>query len=110
MAFAEARDYRILFVRGGTEPHASRSSRPDRRCVRALVQPSFTTVPGVPEGQQLQNRMCLTLAPRADGDQQGEIRRLEAMGATVIAVGEGEVDWVIMKDPKATSSACSARA
>jgi hypothetical protein len=38
--------------------------------------------------------------PPADGDQQAEIRRLEAMGAKVIAVGEGAVDWVIMKDPE----------
>ena len=30
--------------------------------------------------------------------------------AAVVAVGEGEVDWVIMEDPKATGSACSARA
>ena len=42
----------------------------------------------------------LTVAPPADGDRQGEIRRLEAMGATVIAVGEGEVDLVIMEDPE----------
>jgi hypothetical protein len=55
---------------------------------------------GVPEGQQLQNRMYLTVAPPADGDRQGEIRRVEAMGATVIAVGEGEVDLVIMEDPE----------
>jgi hypothetical protein len=55
---------------------------------------------GVPEGQQLQNHMYLTLAPPADGDQQAEIRRLEAMGATVIAIGEGEVDLVIMEDPE----------
>jgi hypothetical protein len=55
---------------------------------------------GVPEGHQLQNRTYLTLAPPVDGDQQAEIRRLEAMGAKVIAVGEGEVDWVIMEDPE----------
>jgi hypothetical protein len=55
---------------------------------------------GIPQGQQLQNRMYLTLAPPADGDKQPEIRRLEAMGATVLAVGEGEVDLVIMEDPE----------
>jgi Glyoxalase-like domain len=55
---------------------------------------------GVPEGHQLQNRTYLTLAPPVDGDQQAEIRRLEAMGAKVIAVGEGEVDRVIMEDPE----------
>lgn len=53
---------------------------------------------GVPEGHQLQNRTYLTPAPPVD--QQAEIRRLEAMGAKVIAVGEGEVDWVIMEDPE----------
>jgi hypothetical protein len=55
---------------------------------------------GVPESHQLQKRTYLTLAPPVDGDQQAEIRRLEAMGAKVIAVGEGEVDWVIMEDPE----------
>jgi hypothetical protein len=38
--------------------------------------------------------------PPVDGDQQAEIRRLEAKSAKVIAVGEGEVDWVIMEDPE----------
>ena len=55
---------------------------------------------GVPEGHQLQNRRYLTLAPPIDGDQQAEIRRLEAKSAKGIAVGEGEVDWMIMEDPE----------
>jgi hypothetical protein len=55
---------------------------------------------GVPEGHQLHNRMYLAVAPPADGDQQAEIRRLEVMGARVIAVGEGEADAVIMEDPE----------
>jgi Glyoxalase-like domain len=55
---------------------------------------------GVPKGRQLHNRVYLTLAPPGDGSQQAEIRHLEAMGARVIAAGEGEVDWVIMEDPE----------
>jgi hypothetical protein len=29
-----------------------------------------------------------------------EVRRLEALGATVVAVGEGGLDLVIMEDPE----------
>jgi Glyoxalase-like domain len=52
----------------------------------------------VPEGHPLRNRLYLALDP--DGDQAAEISRLQAMGAKVVAVGEGEVDWVIMQDPE----------
>jgi hypothetical protein len=55
----------------------------------------------VPAGDSpVRNRLYMTLAPPEDGDQQAEIRRLEAMGAKLIAVGVDGVDWSIMEDPE----------
>jgi hypothetical protein len=67
--------------------------RSARGCPSLLFQP-------VPEGQALANRLYLTLAPPRDGDQQAEIMRLEGLGATLITVGDGDMDWVIMEDPE----------
>jgi len=52
-----------------------------------------------PEGRPLENRLYLILAPPEDGKQQAEIRRLEKLGAKIIAVGE-DIDLVIMEDPE----------
>ena len=45
------------------------------------------------------NRLHLDLAPPADGDQQAEVDRLVALGATRIDIGQGDVSWVVMADP-----------
>ena len=44
-------------------------------------------------------RLHFDLAPPADGDQQAEVDRLEALGATRGDIGQGEVSWVVMEDP-----------
>jgi predicted enzyme related to lactoylglutathione lyase len=44
-------------------------------------------------------RLHFDLAPPADGDQQAEVDRLIALGATRIDIGQGEVSWVVMADP-----------
>jgi predicted enzyme related to lactoylglutathione lyase len=44
-------------------------------------------------------RLHFDLAPPVDGDQQAEVDRLIALGATRIDIGQGEVDWVVMADP-----------
>jgi Glyoxalase-like domain len=77
-------------------PHlvdTTRQIAPAERGPGLLFQP-------VPKECQVRNRLYLTLAPSKGDSQQAEIRRLEAMGAKVIAVGEGSVDWVIMEDPE----------
>ncbi|MBJ7454082.1 MAG: VOC family protein [Blastococcus sp.] len=43
------------------------------------------------------NRLHLDLAP--DGDQQAEVDRLLALGATRVDVGQGDVPWVVLADP-----------
>ena len=45
------------------------------------------------------NRLHLDIAPPADGDQQAEVDRLVALGATRIDIGQGDVSWVVMADP-----------
>jgi catechol 2,3-dioxygenase-like lactoylglutathione lyase family enzyme len=50
----------------------------------------------VPEDKIVKNRLHLDLRP---ADQDAEVARLEALGATRIDVGQGEVSWVVMADP-----------
>jgi catechol 2,3-dioxygenase-like lactoylglutathione lyase family enzyme len=45
------------------------------------------------------NRLHFDLAPPVHGDQQAEVDRLVALGATRIDIGQGEVSWVVMADP-----------
>ena len=45
------------------------------------------------------NRLHLDIAPPADGDQQAEVDRLVALGATRIDIGQGDVSWEVMADP-----------
>lgn len=51
----------------------------------------------VPERKEVKNRLHLDLRP---DDQAAEVKRLEALGATRVSVGQGpEVTWVVMADP-----------
>ncbi|MEO3796798.1 VOC family protein [Nonomuraea sp. B10E15] len=45
------------------------------------------------------NRLHFDLAPPAGGDQQAEVDRLVALGATRVDIGQREVSWVVMADP-----------
>ncbi|GAA1809614.1 VOC family protein [Luedemannella flava] len=45
------------------------------------------------------NRLHLDIAPPADGDQQAEVERLLALGATRLDIGQGDVSWVVLADP-----------
>src|SRR6266496_4468823 len=47
----------------------------------------------VPEGKIVKNRLHLDLRPV---DQAAEVARLEALGASRIDVGQGDVSWVVM--------------
>lgn len=51
----------------------------------------------VPEGKAVKNRLHLDLRP---DDQQAEVERLEALGATRADVGQSaDASWVVMADP-----------
>ena len=43
------------------------------------------------------NRFHFDLVP---DDRDAEVRRLEAMGATRADIGQGDVSWVVMRDPE----------
>jgi predicted enzyme related to lactoylglutathione lyase len=45
------------------------------------------------------NRLHLDIAPPNHVDQQAEVERLVALGATRIDIGQGDVSWVVMADP-----------
>ena len=51
----------------------------------------------VPERKSIKNRLHLDLRSH---DQAGEVARLEAMGASRIDIGQGDVNWVVMADPE----------
>jgi len=52
----------------------------------------------VPENKAGKNRLHLDLRP--DDDQEAEVTRLEALGATRADIGQGDVSWVVMRDPE----------
>lgn len=45
------------------------------------------------------NRLHLDIAPPDHVDQQAEVDRLAALGATRVDIGQGDVSWVVMTDP-----------
>ena len=69
----------------------------------ALVDPEgvgpdllFVTVP---EGKTVKNRLHIDVSPR-DREQDEEVERLLALGATRADVGQGpDVSWVVLADP-----------
>jgi glyoxalase superfamily protein len=61
--------------------------------------PGLVFVP-VPEGKTVKNRLHIDLAPLAGDDQAAEVRRLEALGARRIDIGQGARTWVVMADPE----------
>ncbi|MET7283705.1 VOC family protein [Kribbella sp. NPDC005582] len=51
----------------------------------------------VPDGRAGKNRLHFDLRPE---DQALEIKRLEALGATRVDIGQGDQPWVVMADPE----------
>ena len=51
----------------------------------------------VPESKTVKNRLHLDFVP---DDQDAEVDRLLAMGATRVDVGQGEQSWVVLADPE----------
>lgn len=50
-----------------------------------------------PNAKTVKNRLHFDLVP---DDRDAEVARLEAMGATKVDIGQGEVSWVVMADPE----------
>jgi predicted enzyme related to lactoylglutathione lyase len=68
-----------------------------------LIAPFMEPQPGVfpvlflrnPDEKRLKNRWHFDLAP---DDQAAEVKRLEALGAYHVDIGQGDVSWVVMAD------------
>jgi predicted enzyme related to lactoylglutathione lyase len=65
-----------------------------RRTPDAFPGLLFLPVPGE---RVVKNRLHLDLRP---DDQDAEVARLEALGATRVDIGQGDVNWVVMADPE----------
>jgi hypothetical protein len=57
----------------------------------------FLRTPGV---RTWWNRVHLDVAPYAGDDQEAEVARLRALGATGADVGQGDVPWKVLADPE----------
>ena len=60
--------------------------------------PLIVFVP-VPEGKSVKNRLHIDVSP-TDGTRDQEVERLLAIGATRADIGQGDVDWVVLRDPE----------
>jgi hypothetical protein len=100
--WAEALDWRIVFESedevGVVPPHALDETRD----IPLAEQGPGLVFLHVPEGKAVKNRLHIDLAPPPDGDQEAEVRRLEALGATRVDVGQdpATATWVVMADPE----------
>ena len=101
--WADVLDWRIAYENGGeaaiVPPYALTEQA---QSVPPLERgPGIVFVP-VPEGKKVKNRLHIDLAPLAGDDQDAEVRRLEALGATRVDVGQDneKVRWVVMADPE----------
>src|SRR5580658_6802351 len=86
--WARVLDWRIGYEAAGevvvVPPHALDETRSIPVAERG---PGLVFVP-VPEGKNTKNRLHIDLAPRAGEDQAAEVRRLEALGARRVDVGQ----------------------
>lgn len=66
------------------------------------IRPAADRFPGllflkVDEPKQVKNRLHLDFRP---DDQQAEVVRLTALGASPVDIGQGDVSWVVLADPE----------
>jgi len=53
------------------------------------------------EPKTVKNRLHIDLSPESSAEQQSEVERLLALGATRVDVGQGaDVSWVVLADPE----------
>jgi predicted enzyme related to lactoylglutathione lyase len=53
-----------------------------------------------PDIKTVKNRVHLDLRPYPGDDQEAEVARLRALGATDINIGQGDVPWTVLADPE----------
>jgi len=100
-------DYQILAEREGGiaigPPHMPTAWAPGSaaewkvRARRGPPTPTIEFVP-VPDSKAVKNRVHLDVSPL--GDQQEEVDRILALGATNADIGQGDSKWVVLRDPE----------
>jgi catechol 2,3-dioxygenase-like lactoylglutathione lyase family enzyme len=53
-----------------------------------------------PARKVVKNRLHLDVAPRPGDDPAAEVARLQALGATRVDIGQGDVTWTVLADPE----------
>ncbi|MEV5982588.1 VOC family protein [Streptomyces sp. NPDC052114] len=53
-----------------------------------------------PDAKTVRNRVHLDLRPYPGDDLEAEVKRLRALGATAIDIGQGDVPWTVLADPE----------
>jgi len=54
----------------------------------------------IDEAKTVKNRVHLDLRPYPGDDQEAEVARLRALGATDVDLGQGDVAWKCLADPE----------
>ena len=90
--WAEVLGWRITFEDADEVVLEPPAGSPEEGVVPDLL---FLTVP---EDKTVKNRLHIDLRPE---DQEAEVRRIEALGARRVDIGQGpEVTWVVLADPE----------
>ncbi|MEN3298939.1 VOC family protein [Pseudonocardia sp.] len=79
-------------IRAWDDDHGTTYAQIDDAVPLLLFQP-------VDEPRTRKNRLHLDVAPQPGGTQRGEVRRLTALGATVLDEAPG-LPWIVMADPE----------
>ncbi|MGD9797765.1 MAG: VOC family protein [Acidimicrobiia bacterium] len=58
----------------------------------------------VPDAKTGKSRVHLDLATSADDDHSAKVERLLEGGASRVDIGQADVQWIVLADPRATSS------
>jgi Glyoxalase-like domain len=69
-----------------------------------LLMPPNPAIPviafvAVPEEKSVKNRLHMDVSP-TDRTRDEEVERLLGLGATPADIGQGDVDWVVLRDPE----------
>jgi hypothetical protein len=99
--WAAVLDWRIGYEAANEVVLVPHAMDPGRDVPPAERGPGLIFVP-VPEGKSLKNRLHIDLAPSPDEGQAAAVRRLAALGAQRVDVGQDsdQVSWVVMADPE----------
>jgi hypothetical protein len=101
--WADVLDWRIVYEAPGEIVLVPPYALDETRSTASLEKAPGLVFVQVPETKTTgKNRLHMDLAPLAAEDQMAEIRRLEALGARPVNVGQdgNQVSWVVMADPE----------